>query len=53
MLNCGNAGNVGLPNLLADLGHNLSPEPDGDRILLEGRIVRTRRFSFATRFATT
>jgi hypothetical protein len=36
-----------LPNLLADRGHDLKPEPDGERIMpTTGAIVRTRRFSF-------
>jgi hypothetical protein len=37
----------GLPNLLADRGHDLKPEQDGERIMpITGGIVRTKRFSF-------
>jgi hypothetical protein len=37
----------GLPNLLADRGHGLTPEPDGERILpVTAGIARTKRFSF-------
>jgi hypothetical protein len=36
-----------LPNALADRGHDLRKEPNGQRILVSAAIVRTRRFSFA------
>jgi hypothetical protein len=36
----------GLPNVLADRGHDLRKEPDGQRILVSAAIVRTKRFSF-------